>query len=59
MLLDLNNFVRQKMIGAKTKTDKKRQKTESRMLISEHTQYGKVQTKVSYGKPGQDKARVR
>ncbi len=30
-----------------------------RMLISQHTQYGKVQTRVSYGKPGQDKVRVR
>jgi hypothetical protein len=29
------------------------------MLISQHTSEGKVQTTVSYGKPGRDKARVK
>ncbi len=49
------------MVGAKNKKDMKRQNTESRVLISQHTRCGQVQTKVSYGygKPGQDKARAR
>ncbi len=41
------------------KEQKRFEKKESRVLISQHARCGQVQTKVSYGKPGQDKAGVR